>query len=67
MIINRSAVDDFEALKIAQGMEAASCYVFSITCDRHNHKEFPYIVWGRYHETEVSVDEIDKSIADQLY
>jgi hypothetical protein len=66
-IIRRHAMDDFCALMTAEGMEAAGCYVFSITYVSDAHPMRRWIVWGRFHPTEATIEEIDKSIARRVF
>ena len=65
-IMCRHAKSDFEALQVAQAMEKASCYVFSVT----HAPELPinrWVIWGRFHSTETSIELIDEQISRDVY
>ena len=65
-IMRRHALDEFSALMFAQGMEDAGCCAFSIT---HVSSARPvrWVVWGRFHPTEITIEEIDRCIEKRLF
>ncbi len=61
----RHAIDDFDAMLVAQGMEKAGADVFSITYDGHHRLSgglidtAKFIVWAKV-KNEAELDLVDK-------
>jgi len=66
-IMCRHALDDFRALMIAQGMEDAACYAFSVTHAPNAQPMLRWAVWGRFHPTKTTIKEIDRCIKKRLF
>jgi hypothetical protein len=66
-IIYRHARDDFRALMTAQGMEDAACYAFSIAHVPSAQPMLRWVIWGRFHPTETTIEEIDRCIKKRLF
>jgi len=66
-IMCRYAKDDFCALMTAQGMEDAGCCVFSITHVPNAQLMLRWVIWGRFHKTKTTVEEIDRCIEKKLF
>jgi hypothetical protein len=64
-IICRQADSEFNCLMTAQGMEDASCHVFSITA-RGVQRPTTWTLWARFHPTETTIEDIDTSIKRRL-
>jgi hypothetical protein len=66
-IMCRHAPTRFSALMTAQGMEDANCYAFSITHVPNARPTPSWVVWGRFHSTETTYEEIDRCIQKRLF
>jgi hypothetical protein len=66
-IMCRHAMDDIRALMTAQGMEDAGCYAFSITHAPTAQPMLRWVIWGRYHPSETTIEEIDRCIEKRLF
>jgi hypothetical protein len=66
-IMCRHALDDFSALMTAQGMEDAGCCAFSITHVPNAQPALRWVIWGRFHPTETTYEEIDRCIKKRLF
>lgn len=65
-IICRHAKSDYEAIQVAQAMEKASCYVFSVTYE--SEPSFRrWSVWGKFNPTETEIRYIDEQIDQDVY